>query len=58
MQDYIEPEDSTRNLLLKQGITYDKSSKKGRCYMLVKDGIELGYFSADSAHEKFIKNVR
>lgn len=56
MDNYIEPEDSTRNLLLKMGISYDKSTKKGNCYMLVKDGIELGYYNADAAHKKFIKN--
>jgi hypothetical protein len=52
---YVEPKDSIRNLLLKEGITYDKT-RKGNCggYMLIKDGVDLGYFDAGSAIDAFL----
>ncbi len=52
--EYIEPKDSTRNLLKELGIEVDSSRKRGYERMLVKDGEDLGYYSADNAHAVFI----
>lgn len=53
---YIEPKDSIRNLLLEKGIIVDTSRKTSNCIMLVKDGVDIGYFTAGSAYKKFIEN--
>lgn len=45
-------------LLLEKGITYDKERRKGTAYMLVKNGLDLGYFDANEAHDKFIINEK
>lgn len=51
---FIPSEKSTKNLLLKIGITLDKSRRDGDAYMLQKDGKDIGYFTASQAHERFI----
>lgn len=54
---WIESEDSTKNLLLKIGIVVDTTRKQGTAYMLVKDGVDIGYHSATNAHKKYIEKV-
>mgnify|MGYP003630471719 CR=1 FL=1 len=43
-------------LLLERGIYFDVKDRKFNAYMLSKKGIDLGYYSADAAHKKFILN--
>tara|TARA_R110000851_G_scaffold248769_1_gene401271 strand:+ start:694 stop:879 length:186 start_codon:yes stop_codon:yes gene_type:complete len=45
-------------LLLERGILFDVNKRKGNAYMLTKKDIELGYYSADAAHKKFILNLK
>lgn len=55
--EFIEKPDSTRNLLKKIGITLctKPESKSGNRRMLIKNGKKIGFYSADKAHEIFIK---
>jgi hypothetical protein len=43
-------------LLLEKGYTYDNKDKIGNKLMIYKEGMKLGYYSADQAHLKFIVN--
>lgn len=51
---FIQSKESTKNLLLEIGITIDKSMRDGDAYMLKKNGVNIGYFTANQAHEIFI----
>jgi hypothetical protein len=53
---FVESEDSTRNLLKAIDIEIDNSRQSGIKYMLTRHGEDLGYYDASQAHEKFIKN--
>jgi hypothetical protein len=53
---FKESKNSTKNLLRKKGILVDSKRKRGIKTMLTKDGVDLGYYDADEAHDKFLKN--
>lgn len=52
---FKESKNSTQNLLRKKGILVDSKRKLGNKTMLTKGGVDLGYYDADEAHDKFLK---